>query len=78
MEIFERIGRIEEKVSEMHRALLGNGQPGKIRQIEDDLEHLKNYRAHLEGRLRGAYWLAGLVFAAGHVALFVFIHFRTR
>jgi hypothetical protein len=76
MEIIEKIGRIDERVSEMHRALMGNGQPGKIAQIEKDIRALQKDHVAARGEMRGAYWVAGIVFTLGHAALMLYVHFH--
>lgn len=51
----ERIAAIETEVMNIKAALLGNGQPGKISEIEKRILYLENFR----------YWVMGLGVGAG-------------
>lgn len=73
-----QIARIDERVSEMHRVLLGNGQPGKIAAIEKDISCLQKDHIAQRGEMRGAYWVAGIVFTLAHLALGLYIHLRAK
>lgn len=68
-ELAEKLGRMEAQLDEIHRAVLGNGQKG----LKQDVRELQEFHASV----RGAYWLAGIVFASSQVALALFIHLKS-
>lgn len=50
------IGQLQQSQEDLRRELLGNGQPGRIQKLEEDVEHLNK-----------KYWLfTGVIVAASH------------
>lgn len=51
MNIEERIGSIDTNLQLLRKELLGNGQPGRISKLENDVEDLKNSNAQRLGAM---------------------------
>lgn len=49
MNIEERVGRIDMNLELLRKELLGNGQPGRLTKLEDDVEQLKSANSHRMG-----------------------------
>lgn len=47
----ERLARIEAILERMERELFGNGQPGLLKEMRDDLDDLMDSRAKVRGAL---------------------------
>jgi len=45
----DRVTRTETLVGELHTRLLGNGQPGVIKELQDDVDVLKARQNYLAG-----------------------------
>jgi len=63
----ERLAVIEEKVSDMHRRLFGNGRPGEIDRMKEDIESIQSKMKVMFGvgsfmmaLLAGAYYVASI------------------
>lgn len=58
-------------VEEMHDLLLGNGQPGKITVMENDINHLLRYKSWIQGIFAAVWVVVGLLgFLLGHHILY--------
>lgn len=44
-----RLARVETMVEEIHHRLLGNGQPGEIDKMKEDISSLKSSRTWVKG-----------------------------
>lgn len=52
------------RLNDLHRALLGNGQPGRIKEIEERVDSLEDSRTRAKGWIAGASAVATMAWAA--------------
>ena len=61
----ERLVRIETLLDDLHHTLMGNGQPGKIADLDKDIAELKETHQ----KIKGAIWIMGILFTIAVTAL---------
>lgn len=59
MDQVQRLARIEAIVEDMHHRLFGNGQPGEVQTIKDDVSSLKSSRSWVKGGIAVLGFLVG-------------------
>jgi len=57
--LLERTARIDVVLDRLEHRLFGNGQPGELQTMKDDVYHLKG----LEAKGRGAFWIVSVILA---------------